>query len=420
MDFGALPPEVNSGRMYAGPGAGPMLAAASAWDMLALDLQSSATGYCAVICGLIDGPWRGPASAAMAAAAAPYAQWLSATAAQLERVADQARAAASAYEAALAMTVPPPVIAVNRAQLAALVATNVLGQNTPAIMATEAQYGEMWAQDAAAMYGYAGRSAAAAKLPPFTAAPHITNPGGLSTTVPQMLQGLTQPAQATSVTGMAVGGGASAASMSSAPVSALAALGGAPGKTVVKSATASTGAATAGVGGLASFLESPTGVAFGVGTGVGADAGGVAADVGGLGMDFFGVGLDYTGMSTLSEGAGALPALAGFGAEGEALASLTGLNGVGASASLGQAASLGGALSVPPAWAAAVEAAPIGPASAVALPAAHLGSAAPAISTAAPGTPKLPLVSMAGRHDDGLATLIGSRPRVIPHSPMAG
>ena len=58
------------------------------------------------------------------------------------------------------MTVPPPVIAANRTQLASLIATNVLGQNTPAIAANEAQYGEMWAQDAAAMYGYAANSAA--------------------------------------------------------------------------------------------------------------------------------------------------------------------------------------------------------------------------------------------------------------------
>ena len=41
--------------------------------------------------------------------------------------------------------VPRPVIAANRAQLAALVATNILGQNAPAIAATEAQYGQMWA-----------------------------------------------------------------------------------------------------------------------------------------------------------------------------------------------------------------------------------------------------------------------------------
>ncbi|MBO0865362.1 MAG: PPE family protein, partial [Mycobacterium sp.] len=160
MDFGALPPEINSGRMYAGPGAGSMLAAAAAWDGLAADLQSAATSYQSVISGLTGGPWVGPASASMAAAAAPYVTWMNATATQAEQAANQARAAVSAYEAAFLMTVPPPVIAANRAQLAALVATNFLGQNTPAIMATEAHYLEMWAQDAAAMYGYAGSSAA--------------------------------------------------------------------------------------------------------------------------------------------------------------------------------------------------------------------------------------------------------------------
>lgn len=38
LDFGALPPEINSGRMYAGPGSGPLLAAAAAWDALAAEL----------------------------------------------------------------------------------------------------------------------------------------------------------------------------------------------------------------------------------------------------------------------------------------------------------------------------------------------------------------------------------------------
>ena len=74
------------------------------------------------------------------------------------------------------MTVPPAVVAANRAQLAALVATNVLGQNTPAIAVTEALYGEMWAQDAAAMYGYAGSSAAAATVTPFSSPPQTTSP----------------------------------------------------------------------------------------------------------------------------------------------------------------------------------------------------------------------------------------------------
>ena len=179
MDFGGLPPEVNSGRMYAGPGSGPMLAAAAVWDGLAAQLHSAAASYESVISNLTGG-WRGPSSAMMAAAAAPYAAWMSATATQAEQIANQARAAVVAYEAAFLATVPPPVIAANRAQLMALVATNFLGQNTPAIMATEAQYAEMWAQDAAAMYGYAGASATAAQMTPFIPPPQNTDPVGTS------------------------------------------------------------------------------------------------------------------------------------------------------------------------------------------------------------------------------------------------
>ena len=180
MDYGAFPPEVNSARMYAGPGAGSMLAAAGAWDGLAADLHSTAAAAGSVISGLTGGSWRGAASTSMAAAVAPYLTWMTATATQIEQVANQARAAAAAYAAAFGMTVPPAVIAANRAQLMALIATNILGQNTPAIMATEAHYGEMWAQDAAAMYGYAASSAAASTLAPFTPPKSTTNPAGLT------------------------------------------------------------------------------------------------------------------------------------------------------------------------------------------------------------------------------------------------
>ena len=180
MDFALLAPEVNSGRMYAGPGSGPMLAAAAAWQGLAAELYSAASSSRSAIAGLTAGPWLGPSSASMAAAAATYAAWLSTTAAQAEQTATQAKAAAACYEAAFAATVPPPVIATNRSLLTALVATNVFGQNTPAIAATETDYAEMWAQDAAAMYGYAGASAPATTLTPFTPPPRTTNPGGLA------------------------------------------------------------------------------------------------------------------------------------------------------------------------------------------------------------------------------------------------
>src|ERR1700756_1474726 len=124
LDFGALPPEINSGRMYAGPGAGSMLAAAAAWDGLSAELQSAASSYGSVISALTSGPWVGPSSTAMAAAAAPYVAWMGATAQQAELAGAQAVAAAAAYAEAFAMTVPPLEVAANRAQLMMLVATN--------------------------------------------------------------------------------------------------------------------------------------------------------------------------------------------------------------------------------------------------------------------------------------------------------
>jgi PPE-repeat protein len=180
MFYAAFPPEINSGRIYSGPGSGPMLAAATAWDGLANDLQSTAASYSSVISSLSSGPWLGPTSLRMAAAVAPYLTWMQSTAARAAETASQATAAVSAYEAAFAAHVPPEEIAANRSQLASLVSTNIIGQNNAAIAATEALYGEMWARDALAMDTYAGSSTAATKLTPFTSAPQVTNAGGLA------------------------------------------------------------------------------------------------------------------------------------------------------------------------------------------------------------------------------------------------
>ncbi len=325
MDFGAIPPETNSALMYSGAGAGPMLSAATAWDQLAAELHLHAMSYQAVVTGLTSGSWQGPSAASMAAAAAPYVSWMTATASQCEQVANQARAAVSAYESAFAMTVPPPVIAANRAQLAALVATNVLGQNTPAIMATEAHYGEMWAQDAAAMYGYAGSSAAAATLTPFTSPLPNSNPAGLAghaaavghsagiaaashahttaaslSTASQAISGLASPSSsAAGLSPAAMGSGtAMASSAASAPASALTGLTRASSKGAATGAgNSSTAASTLGaLSGLLGTGTSNTGGGAGLGAdaaGLGADGAGLATDVGGLGTDFAGVGLDF-------------------------------------------------------------------------------------------------------------------------------
>lgn len=157
-----------------------MVAAATAWSGLADELQSAAASYSAVIATLTSGPWIGPSSQAMAAAATPYLTWLDGLAAQATQTAVQAMAAASAYEAAFASHVPPAEITANRGQLVSLAASNIVGQNSAAIAAIEAQYSEMWAQDAIAMDSYAAASAAASQLTPFSEPPQIVDAMGLA------------------------------------------------------------------------------------------------------------------------------------------------------------------------------------------------------------------------------------------------
>ncbi len=332
-DFAALPPEINSGLMYAGPGAGPMTAVGAAWDALADDLYLSAVAFGSVVSDLTSA-WLGPSSVSMAAAATTYVSWITATAMQAEQTAVQAMAAVAAYEAAFAMTVPPPTIAANRALLLALVATNFFGQNTPAIMATEALYVEMWAQDAAAMYGYAGASSAAATLTPFTAPLETTNSSGLA----GMAAAVTQAAGTSVGTGAqtvsplssavmpgALQGLAStmlSSSSSTSPVSSMTTM--TSGTSLVSGAASSASMLTSG----ASLFGSagPLMNAFGPATGAFARS-----------FQMYG-----SAMST------------GFGSGAGALSS-PGIGGTAVTASAGRAASLG-ALSVPQGWTSAAPA----------------------------------------------------------------
>jgi PPE-repeat protein len=412
LDFGALPPEINSARMYAGPGSGSMITAAVGWEGLAADLHSQAASYSSVVSGLTSDGWRGPASASMAAAAAPYAAWMNTTAAQAEQAANQAKAGAVAYEAAFSATVPPPVIAANRAQLASLVATNFLGQNTPAIAATEVHYAEMWAQDAVAMYGYAGSSAAATQLTPFAGPTQNTNPGGLAgqsavvaqatatpagtgtqslsqlvTTMPTTLQSLASPASATS----------SSATSSSSGLGGILGLltGGSSGNSSLDNLWNQFGPNANIWNTIFSsgfYMPSNTMGAF-MGL-LGNSAGQAAGDAAG---------------AAASDAAGAAGGLAGpLGGLGN-LGGLGGL-GSGVSAAMGKAASLG-PLSVPSSWTAiAPTANPI----ASALGGTPLSSP-PAVAAGMPG---VPLAGVPGRGAAGGAGIDNRfllRPPMVPH-----
>jgi PPE-repeat protein len=397
MDFGALPPEINSGRMYAGPGAGSMLAAAAAWDGLAADLQSAAASYQSVISRLTGGSWQGPASASMAAAAAPYVTWLNATGTQAEQAANQARAAVGAYEAAFAMTVPPPVIAANRAQLAALVASNFLGQNTPAIMATEAHYAEMWVQDAAAMYGYAADSAAASKVTSFTPPAQNTSPAALAA----------QAGAVTQATGTSAGTGTQATlsqAMSAVPTTLQS----------LAAPTATTSSSSGSSSGLTGILNTLLGNGMtGSLLGPNSNFWNTLASAGGGFTPAVFSALPSAGSDFSVPAPAALPAALGSGVQG--LPSFSGLGGAGSavSAGMGQAASVG-PLSVPPSWA---------PAAPPVTPVATANTGVGAIAqNGAPGLPGVPVggMGMGGHAMANAAPRYGFRPAVVSRPPAAG
>lgn len=166
MNYSVLPPEINSGRIFAGAGSTPMLEASVAWKGLADELVSTAASFGSVTTTLAGQAWQGAASAAMSEAAAPYAAWLYAAAAQALEAAMQSKTLASLFEAARAAMALPWVVESNRDWFVRLVLSNLLGQNATAIATTEGQYEEFWAQDVAAMASYhCGASESASALP---------------------------------------------------------------------------------------------------------------------------------------------------------------------------------------------------------------------------------------------------------------
>ncbi|WP_269474194.1 PPE family protein [Mycobacterium shinjukuense] len=364
--------------MYAGPGSGSLLAAAAAWTGLAADLHAAAAGYRSVISGLTSGPWLGPASAALVSAAAPYVAWLDSSAEQAELAASQAAAAAAAHEAAFALTVPPPVIAANRALLASLIATNILGQNTAAIATTEAEYVEMWAQDAAAMYGYASASAAAATLTDFEEPAEVTNPAGLAgqaaavavaeascapTGAPELPAGVHS-----AVTGALK---TLAAPFSSSPIDDLIALYTKYCAPFMPAAT-STAQSTNAIVALAAFMK----------------------------------GLAPAAASAVKAAEGAAQAL------GAATSGIAG-KGAGVAASLGRALPLG-ALSVPPSWA------PVTAVTNPALAALTSAAAAPAAADGIHPVPMTPFGPMFGSLGGRNLPTYGFKPAVMARPPAAG
>lgn len=144
----------------------------------------AASGWHSIISGVL-GVWRGPSSIAMLGAASSHMAWLTQAALHAEVTASQAQMASAMYETARAAMIPLPVVTANRIQLAVLVASNILGQNSAAIATNEAQYAAMWAQDVVVMGAYqVGSAASTAGLPQIVPAIPAGNPASAVTVVP--------------------------------------------------------------------------------------------------------------------------------------------------------------------------------------------------------------------------------------------
>ncbi|BBY53867.1 PPE domain-containing protein [Mycobacterium koreense] len=148
--FEFYPPEINSLLITLGPGSAPLLEASEAWAGLTQELETAATGFGSTLAGLTGG-WHGPSSATVQAKLEPHVAWLHETAAKTAALAAQAAAHVGFFEQARSSMVPLEAVIANRTLCMQLIASNILGQNTPAIMACEALYDIMWADDVMVM-----------------------------------------------------------------------------------------------------------------------------------------------------------------------------------------------------------------------------------------------------------------------------
>ncbi|MCH9729745.1 MAG: PPE family protein [Actinomycetia bacterium] len=228
VQYWGLPPEVNAIRLTTGPGAAAMTPVLAAYQVAGITHIEQGSQMLTSAVATATGSWQGVGGPAMLASATSKSQWQFQAGAHAEKAGALIGTAAAAHAAAVAATIPYPVVIGNRVREAALQASNIIGQNTPAIIESNVEYATYWAENATAMSTYASAAAAVA--------------AGLSVPLaPPMVTGV-NPASA--IAGMASLGGQVALSGAQSAVQALGTPLQAAGQAVSAAAPAALSAAT--------------------------------------------------------------------------------------------------------------------------------------------------------------------------------
>jgi PPE-repeat protein len=303
--------------------------------------------------------------------------WVMAEAALCGQRGVAATNAAMAFETARTGHPHPTIIAANRAQLAAAVASNFLGVNTPVIAALEAQYVGYWEACAVSMYGYAGAaSAITGSIIPDLPAATTVNPAGVAA----------QTAEVGADAGQSAGQAASTVGGASSN------LGGMSGSlgSAMSAASSPLSAATQSLSALSSPLGSMSGLTN--------MFGGMGAGM----MGSSGLG-GFTSVSGLGGGSPAVSASMGRGAE--------------FSSAIGGRGGVPTGLSVPSTWAGAAQRGAAAEERVVAT--ALTGEEAVPVGAMPRGA--MPLSAMGGSPGGATTTIATkkrpSQPRVVPHYP---